>query len=71
MGETVTSKNEIEIHHKKLILSINGKTKGFGKLKLWHYARGFTPKFIDYLIGREKMDVIFGIDFTGSNGNPE
>ena len=71
MGETVIYTNELEIYQREFILSNNGNSKGFGVLKLWRYGRGFTPKFIDYLIGKEKLDLIIGIDFTESNRNPE
>ena len=66
----MTSKNEIE-NRREFILNNKGKTKGFGTLKLLRYKRGCISKFIDFLIGREKLNLIFGVDFTGSNGNSE
>ncbi|KAM3140071.1 hypothetical protein pb186bvf_007871 [Paramecium bursaria] len=71
IGEVITSQNEIENNRKEFILSNNGKTKGIGILKLARFARGRKSRFIDNLIGREKLNLIIGIDFTGSNGNPE
>ena len=67
----VTSKNELLTGNREYILSNNGKTKGIGTLKLVKFACGVTIKLIDYLLACEKLNLIIGIDFTGSNGNPE
>jgi len=63
------TKKEYELIEPKLQKKKKNYTNS-GKLQIREIGEVRVPSFLDYVIGGTEISIIFGIDFTGSNGDP-
>ena len=71
IGEFWTSIEEINRGSRHFVLKERNKDNSRGIIEITNFRLVKQPSFLEYLKAGERINVIYAIDFTQSNGEPD